>query len=122
MTSPGPAFQECTGSCHENFLTPKGVSSEGGIIQSAIDRWSDCIGQDRDSHHLGTLSTILQHFTHTMKPSDPLLLADVTLRCGMYPAGKVRGAVKNTSRQRTLTVLKPNGQKQHYLKEGGIAG
>ena len=27
--------------------------------------------------------------THTMKPSDPLLLADGTLRCGMYPAGKV---------------------------------
>ena len=26
-------------------------------------RWSDCIGQDRDSRHLGTLSTILQHFT-----------------------------------------------------------
>ena len=26
---------------------------------------------------------------HTMKPSDPLLLADVTLRYGMYPAGKV---------------------------------
>ena len=24
-----------------------------------------------------------------MKPSDPLLLADVTLRSGMYPAGKV---------------------------------
>ena len=24
-----------------------------------------------------------------MKPSDPLLLADVTLCCGMYPAGKV---------------------------------
>ena len=24
-----------------------------------------------------------------MKPSNPLLLADVTLRCGMYPAGKV---------------------------------
>ena len=24
-----------------------------------------------------------------MKPSDPLLLADVTLRCGVYPAGKV---------------------------------
>ena len=39
--------------------------------------------------HLGTLLTILKHFTHTMKPSDPLLLADVTLRCGMYPAGKV---------------------------------
>ena len=41
---------------------------------SAIDRWSDFIGQDRDSPHLGTLS-ILQHFTHTMKPSDPLMLA-----------------------------------------------
>jgi hypothetical protein len=24
-----------------------------------------------------------------MKPSDPLLLADGTLSCGMYPAGKV---------------------------------
>ena len=24
-----------------------------------------------------------------MKPSDQQLLADVTLRCGMYPAGKV---------------------------------
>ena len=24
-----------------------------------------------------------------MKPSDPLLLTNVTLRCGMYPAGKV---------------------------------
>ena len=24
-----------------------------------------------------------------MKPHDPLLLADVALRCGMYPAGKV---------------------------------
>ena len=62
---------------------------EGGIIRSAIDRWSDCIGQDRDSRHLGTLSTILQHFTHTMKPSDPLLLSNVTLHCGMYPADKV---------------------------------
>ena len=62
---------------------------EGGFILSVMDRWSDCIGQDRDSRHLGTLSTILQHFTHTMKPSDPLLLADVTLRCGMYPADKV---------------------------------
>ena len=59
-----------------------------GIIRSEINRWSDYIGQDRDSHHLGTLSTILQHFKHTMKPSDPLLLADVTLCCGIYPAGK----------------------------------
>ena len=28
-------------------------------------------------------------FLQTMKPSDPLLLADDTLHCGMYPAGKV---------------------------------
>ena len=26
--------------------------------------------------------------SHIMKPSDPLLLANVTLHCGMYPAGK----------------------------------
>ena len=29
------------------------------------------------------------NISHTMKPSDPLLLADVALRCGIYPAGKV---------------------------------
>ena len=69
MTSPRPAFQACTGSCHEKVPEPK-----GGIIQSAID----CIGPDRDSCHLGALSTILPH-----------LLADVTLHWGMYPAGKV---------------------------------
>ena len=27
MTSPGPAFQECTWSCHENVPAPKVVSS-----------------------------------------------------------------------------------------------
>ena len=27
MTSPGPAFRECTGSCHENVLAPRAVSS-----------------------------------------------------------------------------------------------
>ena len=54
---------------------------DGGIIRSEIYIWSDCIGQNRDNSQLGTLSTILQHFTHIMKPSDPLLLADVTLRC-----------------------------------------
>ena len=27
MTSPAPAFQECTGSCHENVHAPKAVSS-----------------------------------------------------------------------------------------------
>ena len=28
MTSPGPAFQECTRSCHENVPAPKVVSSD----------------------------------------------------------------------------------------------
>ena len=28
MTSPGTAFQECTGSCHENVSAPKGESSD----------------------------------------------------------------------------------------------
>ena len=28
MTSTGPAFQECTGSCHENVSAPKMVSSD----------------------------------------------------------------------------------------------
>ena len=56
----------------------------------SINRWSDCIGYRIEIVCLiGTLSTILQHCTHTMKPSDPLLLADGTLHCGMYPAGKV---------------------------------
>ena len=77
MTSPGPAFQECT--CHENVPAP-----------ICDDRWSDFIGQDRDSCHLGTLSTILLHFTQKMIPGDHLLLADVTLHCArVCPAGKV---------------------------------
>ena len=50
MTSPGLAFQECTGSCHVDVPVPKAVSS-----QSVIDRWSDCIGSDRYSRPLGTL-------------------------------------------------------------------
>ena len=39
--------------------------------------------------------TVLVHYqlsyntSHTMKPSDQVLLADVTLRCRIYPAGKV---------------------------------
>ena len=28
MTSQGPAFQECAGSCHENVPAPKAVSSD----------------------------------------------------------------------------------------------
>ena len=43
-----------------NVPAPKAVSSH-----TAINRWSDYIGQlVGDSHHLGTLLTILQHFTH----------------------------------------------------------
>ena len=53
LTSPGPAFQECTGSFHVNVPAPKVVSP-----QSAIDRWSQCIGPDRDIHHLGTANRI----------------------------------------------------------------
>ena len=35
-------------------------------------------------HHQPSCNT-----SQTMKPSDPMLLANVTLGCGMYPAGKV---------------------------------
>ena len=38
---------------------------------------------------IGTLSTILQHFKPKIKLSDPLLLANGTLSCQIYPAGKV---------------------------------
>ena len=63
---------------------------KGGIIRSVTDRWSDCIGQDRDSCNLDTLhiNHLTIHFTHIMKSSDTLLLSDVILHCGMYPAGK----------------------------------
>ena len=47
MTLPGPAFQECTGSCHEYVPHQRPYH----LIR---------IGQDRDCCHLGTLSTILQ--------------------------------------------------------------
>ena len=33
--------------------------------------------------------TILKRCTHAIKPSEPLLLANGTLRCEMYHAGKV---------------------------------
>ena len=83
MTSPGPAFQEYTGSCHENVPASKAVSSnlwstDGLTVLGRIE-----------------IVTILVHYQlsyntlHTMKPSDPLLHADVNLRWGMYPAGKV---------------------------------
>ena len=83
MTSPGPAFQECIGSCYDNFPAPMGISpylrsTDGLTVLSRIE-----------------IVAILAHYqpsyntSHTMKPSDPLLLADVTLRCRIYPAGKV---------------------------------
>jgi hypothetical protein len=82
MTSPGPAFQECTESCHVNVPAPKAVSS-----QSAIDCLTVLARIE--------IVAILVHYqpsyntSHTLKPSDTLLLADVALRCRMYPAGKV---------------------------------
>ena len=85
MTSPGPTFQEFTGSCHENVPAPKGVSSnlrstDGVTVLARIE-----------------IVAILVHYqpyyktshTHTMKPSNALLLADVTFCCRMYPADKV---------------------------------
>ena len=42
MTSPAPAFQECTGSCHENVSAPEVVSSnlqstDGLTVLARID-------------------------------------------------------------------------------------
>ena len=38
MTSPGPAFQECTGSCHENVPNPKDVTCFIYILDTARPR------------------------------------------------------------------------------------
>ena len=83
MTSPGPTFQECTGSCHENVPALKAVSSDlqstdGLTVLARIEIVATLV------HYQPSYNN-----SHTMKPSDPLLLADVTLHCGMYPAGKV---------------------------------
>ena len=81
MTSPGPTFQECTGFCHENVPALKVVSSDLRSTDLTVLVRIEIVA-------------ILVHYqpsyntSHTMKPSDPLLLADVTLRCGMYLAGK----------------------------------
>ena len=83
MTLQEPAFQECTESCHENVPAPKAVSSDlqltdGLTVLVRIE-----------------IVTVLAHYqpsyntSHTVKPSDLLLLADVTLHCRIYPAGKV---------------------------------
>ena len=64
------------------FLTP--------IISPTSTDGLSCIGYRIEIVCLiGTLSTVLQHCKHMMKPSDPLLLADVNLCCGIYLAGKV---------------------------------
>ena len=55
MTSPGPAFRECTWSCHVNVPAPKALSS-----QSVINRWSDCIDLGRDSD-LKIYDTLISH-------------------------------------------------------------
>ena len=57
---PGPAFQECTGSCHKNVPTLKVVSSDlrstdGLTVLARIEIVAILVS---------TLSTILQHFTH----------------------------------------------------------
>ena len=83
MTSQGPAFQECTGSLPWGWFCPK-----GGIIRSAIARWSDCSGQDRDSHHLG--KTINHH--KTLHAQNETHWPTAACRChfrGMYRVGKV---------------------------------
>ena len=56
MTSPRPAFQECTGSFHDDVPAPMGVSFD---LQS-----TDGLTALTRIGHLGTLSTILQYFTH----------------------------------------------------------
>ena len=76
MNSPGHAFQECTGSCHSlEAVSSKLRLTDGLTVLPRIE-----------------IVAILIHyqlFTHTMKPSDPLMLPDVPLRGGMYPAGKI---------------------------------
>ena len=66
MTSPGPTFQEFTGSCHENVPAPKGVSSNlrstDGVTVLARIEIVAILG-----HYQPSYNTL-----QTMKPSDPL--------------------------------------------------
>ena len=65
MTSPGLAFQECSGSCYENVPTPKGLSSN---LQSTDDLTVlarkeiavDNVNQHSEvnSTHVSTFSTV----------------------------------------------------------------
>ena len=66
FTSPGPAFQECTGSCHENVPEPKAVSSDlrstdGLTVLARIEIVAILV------HYQPSYNT-----SHTMKPSDLL--------------------------------------------------
>ena len=61
MTLTGPAFQECTWFCPESLT----VLAQIEIVAILV-------------HYPPSYNT-----SNTMKPSDPLLLADVTLRFGM---------------------------------------
>jgi hypothetical protein len=95
---------------HVNVPAPKAVSS-----LSAIDRWSDYIGRlVGDSHHLGTLSTVLQHFTHneiqwpTAAHRCRFVLRDVSCRQSWHlstpshPRGSPRVTIMLASPVRTL--------------------
>jgi hypothetical protein len=78
---PGPAFQEYTGSCHENVPAPVlfGLQSTDGLTVLAQIK-------------IVAILVYYQPFyntSHTMKSSGPLLLANVPLHCRMYPSGKV---------------------------------
>ena len=110
MTSPGPAFKECTGSCHDNVPAPNGVSSDlqstdGLTVLPRIE-----------------IVAILVHYqpfyntSYTMKPSDPLLLVDVTLRSKMYAAGKVDISPSPGSPQSDYTVGKTSASPVKYSR------
>ena len=72
---------QCSGSCHENVPAP--VSSNLQAIDGlTVLAWIEIVAIL--VHYQPAYNTL-----HTMKPSEPLLLPNVTLRCGIYPAGKV---------------------------------
>ena len=101
MTSPGSTFQECTGFYHKNGPAAKAVSSDlrstdGLTVLPRIE-----------------IVAILVHYqpfyntSYTMKPSDPLLLVDVTLRSKMYAAGKVDISPSPGSPRVTILLARP---------------
>ena len=88
MTSPGPVLsRNVLDLAMLMFLPQRWYHHNLWSTYGLTGLRSDCLGLDRDSPHLGTLSTILQHFAHTMKPCDPLLLALYTWNTGVYCTG-----------------------------------